>query len=99
MDVSKFLESDYVTVQFVKDSLSKTLVIVSPGAEESFKEKAGLTLAVQMDGKMKKWKTNKASLTALVAKHGKESSAYVGKTVSLTVQIVNGKESVIGVPA
>lgn len=99
MDVRYLLESDFVSVQTVKDSPTKKAIILSPGTEEQYKDSKNLKLLVELDGKKKFWKVNKASLKNLVLKFGNESQAYVGAVVLFEIQIVNGKESVVGTPA
>lgn len=99
MDVGPLLESDFVTVQLIKDSPSKKAIILSPGVEDQYKESKNLKLSVEIDSKRKYWRVSKLSLKNLVLKYGSESQAYVGKVVDFQVQLVNGKESVVGVPS
>jgi len=98
MDVRHLLESDFVSVQMIKDSSSKKGIILSPGTEEQFKESKNLKLLIEIDGKKKFWKVNKTSLKLLVLQFGAESDKYVGIPVDFEIQIVNGRESVVGKP-
>lgn len=98
VDVSKLLESEFVTVQFVKDSRNKKGVILSGGQADTFKDKTGLKVMVEIDGKKKFWKMNKTSLTNFANEYGNESELYIGKRVEFTIGTVNNQEAVIGKP-
>lgn len=101
MDVKNLLESEWLGVQFVKDSPTKKATILSPGVETTSKD--GLyklvELVIVIDGKQKKWKCNKTSLKNLSNSWGTSTEAWIGKTVGFSVQLLQGgREGVIGVP-
>lgn len=101
MDMKRYRESDYVNAQLVQESPSKKLVILDEGSEtRGFNEKSKVVeFLVNLDGKKKSWKPNKASLDNLGDAFGDESSAYIGKQVTLTIEKTkNGMEAVVGVP-
>lgn len=95
MDVTDLLGNS-VTVEVVKSSASKTLVILSPGAMKKFSDgKEKLNLLVEMDGRQLNWTPNRASMKAIAEKYGKESNLWPGKKIVLNIGLVNGKEAVI----
>jgi hypothetical protein len=95
MDVSEFLESEYLTVELARTSKSKQFVILSEGVTDTYKDKPGLKLLVEIDGKQKFWKPNKMNLQALSNKWGKDSKSYVGKVVPFAIASVQGRESIL----
>lgn len=97
MDIGKYAESEFVTVQLVKESNTKKLVILDQGSEQAFENKVGLVFLVNIDGKTKKWKPNKLTLSNLIKSLTTNSDAWVGKTVDLRIEFVKGKDSVVGV--
>jgi hypothetical protein len=101
MDVSNLLESEWLGVQFVKDSQSKTGVILTPGVEALSKDQQykNLEVLIEIDGKKKKWKVNKNSLKNLASAWGKDSALYVGHIVKFSiVPLQGGKEGIVGTP-
>lgn len=99
MDVSKYAESDYVTVQMVKDSPTKKLTILSPATEETYDGKTSIGFLVEIDGKRKQWKPSKNNLSNLISKYGTDDTAFISKVVSLsTAKNAQGKEVIVGMP-
>lgn len=101
MDVKNLLESEWLGVQFVKDSPSKTGVIINPGVEVASKD--GLYMQaeflVEIDGKRKKWKANKTSMRNLAKKYGTETSGWLGqKIVFMVMPVQSGREGIIANP-
>lgn len=95
MDVSKLIETS-LTLDTVKMSPSKKLVVLSAGSMQTMQDgKEKLCLLVEMDGKQLKWYPNKTSMKKMAAYYGVESAGWVGKAVTLTTGIVNGKEAVL----
>ena len=93
-------EGNFVTVLAVNASITKKLVILSPGILSPNPEGLmKLQLLVEMDGSQKKWSPNKITIKNLQLKFGTESNAWIGKAVQLSTTIIKGKESVIGTPA
>lgn len=99
MDTKGLEEGNTVTVQAVKDSPTKKLVILSGGAMMPNKEGIQkLNLLCEIDGRQKMWTPNKTTIRNLQGKLGYESSAWIGKLVGLSLTIIGGKEAVVGVP-
>ena len=103
VDVSELVQSKWLTAQDVKDSNTKTVVIVGVGdvkeetSSKGEKYKA-LIVPVQIDGKMKDWKLNRSSLKRLLISLGKDTSLWVGQKVLLTTMLMQGgKEGIIPV--
>lgn len=93
------LESEYLSVQFVKDSPTKKGVILSAGTLENSKDGQyqSLQVLVEIDGKKKKWKLNRTSLKNVSDKLGRESTLWVGSIVNFQIMLIQGgKESIIG---
>jgi len=100
MDVSDLVESKWLTANDVRTSNSKTLVVVSAGVLEDAISMKGdkyktLVLPVELDGKKKDWKLNRSSLKKFVERHGKDTSAWVGKPIKVTtILLQGGKEGI-----
>ena len=97
MDITELLGSN-VTLEVVRSSGSKRLVVLSAGALKDFDGKKKLSMLVEMDGRQLSWIPNKISLKNLSDKYGKDTAAWLGKSVALEQGIINGKEAVIGKP-
>ena len=95
MDVTEFL-GDNITLDVVKSSPSKKIVILSGGMLKEFDGKKKLVMLVEMDGRQLNYIPNKTSMKNIAEICGKESNAWIGKQVQLEVGSVNGKEAVIG---
>lgn len=99
MDTKGLALSDSVTVQLVRDSPTKRLVILSGGAMVTDKEgKQRFQCLVEVDGMQKSYRPNKTTIKALQDKFGFESNAWVGKSMLLAIGTVAGKEAIIGTP-
>jgi hypothetical protein len=103
MDVTELVQSKWLTSQDVKESVTKTAVVIGVGVRQKAvnsksEEYETLILPVQLDGRIKDWRLNKASLRKLVAKFGVKTEAWVGQPITLTViPIQGGKEGVVPV--
>ena len=97
MDITEFVGNS-VTVEVVKASPTKSLVILSGGALKDYEGKKKLCMLVEMDGKQISYTPNKTSLRAIAAKYGNESTAWIGKPIMLAIGSINGKEAVIASP-
>lgn len=101
MDVTELVQSKWLTAQNVIDSPTKTVVILSQGTQEEVISTKGekykaLVVQVQLDGLMKDWRLNRASLKKLVEKLGSKTEVWVGQRVVLkTMLMQGGKEGVV----
>lgn len=99
MDTKQLTESDLVTIALVNGSASKRLVILSAGAMVNDKDgNSRFQCLVEMDGQSKKWRPNKTTMRSLQQKFGYDSSAWVGKVLSLSCGKIEGKDAIIGTP-
>lgn len=98
VDSRKALESEYITVDSVKNSLTKKLVILDPGAYEDTEWGERLSLKVEMDGNKKVWRPNRDSIKNVQNVFKYETCDWVGKIIGLSVVSMKGKEMVIGIP-
>lgn len=94
VDISEALESDYLTVDFVKQSPSKKLVIIDPGSYQDTDFGRRLTMKVNIDGKIKVWRPNRDSIENL-SSYGNDTLQWVSKLVNLNVEKRQGREAVI----
>lgn len=93
MDTRDFAEGDYVTAELVKNSVTKKLVIVDEAKGVPTKFGDRLECTVSIDGKLKKWKLNQASVKNM-HQISTDSKFWVSRAVQLMVE----KDKVIGTP-
>jgi hypothetical protein len=99
VDSGEALESIFVTADLVEISPTKKLVVVESGSyETSLNNERRLTVSVNIDGKLKKWRPNKESVRNLQV-FGKDTANWVSKPINLKVEYRLGKKSVIAMPA
>ena len=99
VDATQAMESEYVTVDVVRNLTKKQLVITGEGSYEETDWGAKLTLPVQLEGgRDKKYRPNKDSAKNLAALYGRNSKNWLGKIIALSTIIIMGKECVIAVP-
>ena len=98
MDTTQFAESDYITAEIVKASVSKTLVIIGEAKPEETEYGVKLLIPVEIDAKPKKYRPNKDSIKNMQDAWGVESKKWLGKKLGLSVHSIMGKDSVIAVP-
>jgi len=98
VDVTEAMEGQYLTVEEVKNSPTKTLVIVGAGEYANTEYGRRFTLDVNIDGKKKVWRPNRDSVKNLAGTYGRESSLWIGKQAKLTIVNISGKETVLAVP-
>lgn len=98
-DISEALESNFLTVDVVKNSATKKCVVVDPGSyeDDDFGNRK-LSMKVNIDGKVKKWRPNISTVENLKV-WGMDTTAWLGKVIVLTVDKQGGRELVIGRPA
>ena len=96
VDISEAMESDYVSVDVVKQSKTKTIVVIDPGQyEPDDYGNRKLTMVVNLDGKQKKWRPNKKTMQNLQGL-GQDTTEWLGKPIVLSIELYNGKEMVVG---
>lgn len=98
MDVSNLISSNNVTIDVVKKSPTKQIVLISPGAMKQIENKERINFLVEIDGQQKGYMPNKMSLKNMAEAWGNESKLWTGKIAHLEIGIVNGKEAVIAQP-
>ena len=99
MDITKLVQGDSLNIDFVKNSNSKKLVILSAGAMKLMQDnKEKFTCLVEIDSKQINWTPNKTSMRNISEKYGMDSNGWIGKQISLTIESVKGREAIIGKP-
>ena len=101
VDISEALEGEFVNVECVKNSPTKTAIVLDGGdyEEEVFdgmKQKK-LTIQIELDGKIKKYRPNRDSIKNLSV-YGRDTKEWVGKKIRLAVLTINGQERIIASP-
>lgn len=99
MDITNLIGGANVTIDVVKQSPSKKLVILSAGAMKQYEGKERISFLVEIDGTQKGYSPNRSSLKNMATAWGSDTIKWIGKAVSLTVGVINGKDAVIGMPA
>lgn len=103
VDVSRAMESKYITAELIKESPTKKCVIIDGGeyVESTYDGKTfeRFQLNVEIDGKKKIWNVNKDSVKNISAEYGKNSTMWIGKVIQLSTASIKGKDTVIGMPA
>ena len=101
VDSREALESEFVSVDLVKQSMTKKMVITDPGryedAEYQGEKQKRLTLGVNIDGKLKRWRPNRESVENMQV-IGADTMSWIGKLVDLAVEKRAGRETVIARP-
>lgn len=101
MDVTDMVQSKWLTAQDVKESPTKTVVIIGAGSQEEVVSTKGekykaLVLPVQIDGRNKDWRVNRNSLKKLSSIFTVKTESWVGQKVLLTTMLMQGgKEGIV----
>ena len=95
MDVTELVQSKWLTAQEIKDSPTKTVVILGSGQQEEVLSTKGerykaLVVPVQIDGRTKDWRLNRTSIKKLAEKFGRDTQVWVGKPILLTTLMMQG---------
>lgn len=102
VDVTKAMESGYITVDLVRESPTKKCVVLDEGeyvqAEYKGEKYEKLVLTVEIDMKRKKWSPNKDTLKNISEEYGTDSIKWIGKLIKLSVGKHLGKDTVNGMP-
>lgn len=105
MDVNELVQSKWLTAQDVKESSTKTIVILSEGNVEDATSTKGekykaLVVQVQLEGKLvKDWRVNRTSLKKLKEKFGSsDTKTWIAKPILLTTMLMQGgREGIVPV--
>jgi hypothetical protein len=97
MNTEEYAESKYITAELVRNSPTKTAVIMdeAKGEQTDFGEK--LQCTVQIDGKEKIWRLNRDSVKNM-HQLSTDSKAWILAKVRLAVITSKGKDIVLGFP-
>lgn len=95
VDVTELM-GDNITIDIVKNSINKKCVVLSAGTIQEYESKKKLKLLVEMDMRQMFYIPNKTSLKNLARRLGTNTTAWVGKVISLQVGMINNKDAVIG---
>lgn len=102
VDVTKAMESGYVTVDLVRESPTKKCVILDEGKYEETEYKGQkyekFSLLVELDHKRKMWSPNKDTIKNISEEYGRDSIKWIGQIIKLSVGKTNGKDTVNGMP-
>lgn len=99
VEVKSLLEGEYINVEYVRNSPTKKVTILTEGEMRETDYGNKLVLSVEIDGKTKKWTLNKSTMENLKGPWGTDSKNWVGMNVAVMVTKMQGKEMVIGAPA
>jgi len=97
VDSMEATQSEFVTVDLVESSPTKKCVVVDPGSYEESQFGKRLTVKVNIDGMVKRWRPNKETVINMQSL-GVDTTAWLSKLVNMTIEVRQGKKSVIGRP-
>lgn len=95
VDVTEAMESSYLTADLVDASPTKQIFVIDAGSYEETEYGRRLSLKVEIDGKEKTWRPNRDSCANLAGAWGRDTKAWLGKPIDLSVIQVRGKASVV----
>ena len=98
VDASEACESQYITVDLVRESNSKEITICDPGDYEDTDFGRKLTFKVSIDGKEKIWRPNRDTCANLKGAWGGDTADWSTKQVRVQLVKVQGRDSIIGTP-
>jgi hypothetical protein len=98
MNLKEFVSGNSVSVEFVKQSATKKLKIISTGEIRKFENQEKVCFLVEIDGERLEYYPNRSSLRNLSERWGIESQAWIGREASLTIANLNGWDMVIAMP-
>jgi len=98
MDANKYLQSDFVTLDFAKQNQDKTGIILSSGVEDTFENHTTMKFLVEFDGVQKEWRLNKATIKAFCDAWGSDTTKWRGMQFKVSADKVSGKDAIIGTP-
>lgn len=95
---SKALESEFLTVKFAEESLTKEFVVLGEGSYEQTDYGEKLRVPVEIDGKQKIWTPNKDSVKNCRRVWGLDTKEWIGKRARVHIISVQGKDCLNVVP-
>ena len=98
VDATQAMEGKYVNADLVRESPTKKCIIIDEGSYEEGDYGAKLHLSVEIDKKIKTWSPNKDSVKNIAEEYGRDTKAWIGKIIKLSVGKINGKDTVNGMP-
>lgn len=103
VDVTEALESEFVTKDLVTDATEKKGVVTAGGSYETDeydgKKNRKLTIGVDFNGKIKKYRPNKDGIKNLARAWGNNTESWVGKTILFSVVTLQGQERIQALPS
>lgn len=97
VDASEYAESQYLTADIVRQSPTKTAVIIGEAKPEETDFGKKMTANIEIDGKRKIWRLNRDTVANLLEVN-KETCNWNGITMGLEVKKLGGKDTIIGTP-
>jgi hypothetical protein len=99
MDVTDFMESEYITTEMVANVKDNTAIILERGHSEETTFGIRFTTLVAFDGKIKKYQPNKQSLQNISSAWGTISDTWLNCVIRFQIEkSSNGKEIVVAYP-
>jgi len=98
-DMKEYAESEFVTVEFVKNLKSNVGRILDPGtATLNDKGQKRMQFRVHVGGKEKKYSPNKSTVELWGERLGWDSNNYVGRLIEFELFEYKGKDAIMAVP-
>lgn len=99
VDISKCIESDYLTIDMVKNSSTKRIVMIGEGQLKiNDYGNLRLELPIEIDKIAVKYTPNKQSLINFSRVWGKETKNFIGKIAEVSTKIKQNRELIIAKP-
>lgn len=95
MDASKYAEGSFCNPEVVKNSQSKQCCITGIKSEMG-KYGEQIVCDVEIDGNAKRYSPSKDTVKNLISTWGKDTNAWLGRTILLQVLSIAGKDRVMG---
>ena len=95
---NKALESEYLTVAYLKDSENKHFIVLGEGKYQETDYGTKLRIPVEINGQRKTWTPNKDSIKNCRNEWGENTTGWVGKMVRGQIINVQGKEAINAFP-
>lgn len=98
-NVKKIMESEYITIDLIKESPTKRGVIIEAGELVKEEDKIKLIVLVDIDKQRKKYCPNKTSMRKISKVYGEQSEDWVGMIFDFSIETLKGKEAIICNPS